>query len=174
MRTSLLTIGAVILLSVAGCNSPAAPPAATTSPKGFAIYLLDPELSPQNLAVAGRLDLADQPLLGVSDIIAYTQATHEIELTSAGYEAVHSLVVPTSGKAFAVCVDGQPIYTGAFWAAYSSQSWDGVTIDPILVTKERPVIRIVLGYPAKSFFSGSDPRSDQRVLQALQQEGKLR
>ena len=200
MRTSIFAISAMVLVTLVGCStrapaSPTAPPTTTQTPpstvvveptllslatitptieNGFSIYLLAQNISPQQLAVQSHLELEKNPFLSINDIVAYRKATHEIELTATGYEKIHSLSVPVNGKAFAVCVDGQLIYVGAFWVGYSSLSFDGIVIDNILATKEHPVIRIQLGYPGSTFFRGDDPRSDPRILQALEQAGKLR
>jgi hypothetical protein len=147
-----------------------------TIENGFSIYLLAQDIRPDQLVTLSHLELENQPLLSMEDMVSYTKATHEIELTAAGYERIHSLSVPTSGTAFAVCVNGEPIYAGAFWSLISSQSFDGVVImiDPISTTREHAVIQIQLGYPGADFFHGDDPRSDPRILQALQQAGKLK
>jgi hypothetical protein len=200
VRASILAIGTLVLVTVAGCSirtpvpaptlptatqtppslaavEPTLPPPATIGPasqEGFAIYLLAQGISPQQLAILSHLELEKQPLLSGSNIVAYSKATNEIELTASGYEHMHALSVPTSGKAFAVCVDGEPIYAGAFWVPISSQSFDGVVIDPQQATRQNPVIQIRLGYPTPAFFRGDDPRSDPRLLQALEQAGKLR
>ena len=152
------------------------PPAALTpaGDYGFSIHLLARDLPPQQLAILSHLELEKDPLLSVSDIASYNKATHEIELTAAGYEKIHALSVPLDGKAFAVCVGGQPVYAGAFWVAYSSVSFDGIVIDVSRATEENPVLQIQLGYPGPAFFHGDDPRSDPRVLQALEQAGKLK
>jgi hypothetical protein len=190
----------LVLVILVGCNSGAtpstiAPPTvpqtalssvvveptllsqATVTPtieNGISIYLLAQDATPEQLATLSHLELEDQPVMSSDDIVSYTKATHEIELTASGYERIHSLSIPTTGIAFVVCVKGEPIYSGAFWAGYSSQSFDGVVIDPILATKEHPVIQIQLGYPGPDFFHGDDPRSDPRILQALEQAGKLK
>jgi hypothetical protein len=154
---------------------PARSPTPTTGAKQtFAIYLTDPEIPPARLAIQSHLELAADPILTVDDIISYVWDTHEITLTAAGLERLHALSVPTHGKSFVVCLDRQLIYAGAFWAAYSSQSFDGVVIDPTLATLERPVVQIQLGYPGPGFFRGEDPRSDARILAALEGAGKLR
>jgi len=181
-----LAMGLLLLAALAaGCYRTSARPAGKPSPspaatptrvsgEGLAIYLTDPEIRPDKLAIQSHLDLAAEAILTTDDIIGYEWATHEITLTAAGIERLQALQVPTTGKSFAVCVDGAPVYAGAFWAGYSSQSFDGVVIDPILVTVERPVVRIQLGYPGPGFFHGEDPRSDPRIRQALEREGKLR
>ncbi len=170
-----------VSILAAGCDRP--PPAPTTNPsptatpprgEGLAIYLTDPEIPPGKLAMLSHLELADEPILSQDDIVSYVWDTHEITLVPAAVERLQALKVPTSGKSFAVCVDGAPVYAGAFWAGYSSQSFDGVVIDPILVTLERPVIRIELGYPGASFFSGADPRSARTIRAALEAAGKLK
>ncbi|MCX5971816.1 MAG: hypothetical protein NTV14_10015 [Coprothermobacterota bacterium] len=188
----VFTLASLLLLILAGCSigtplSPIATPTAsqassssqpTTSipgiVKGFSIYLTNPNIKPEQLPFLSHLELETEPILSNQDIVTYTQATHEIVLTASAAERIQSLHAPTSGLAFAVCVDGQPVYAGAFWPSYSSQSYDGVAIDPVLVSKERPVVQIQLGYPGPDFFRGEDPRSDPRVLKALQQDGKLK
>jgi hypothetical protein len=198
MRTSICAISALVLLALAGCRagssvSPNAPPTATqtsspvveltqfsqaavtpTIANGFSICLLTQDSSPQQLASLSHLDLAEKPLLTIDDIISYRKATHEIELTAAGYDRIDRLSIPVNGKAFAVCVDGQPIYAGAFWVGYSSLSFDGVVIDALRASREQPVLQIQLGYPGADFFHGDDPRSDPKILQALEEAGKIR
>ena len=187
-----ITFGFLLLVGLTACS--AGPPATSGAPpttvptslflrpatptpgivKGFAIYLTDLKIKPEQLPFLSHLELEVEPILSNEDIVTYSQATHEIVLTASAAERIQSLQPPTSGLAFAVCVDGQPVYAGAFWPGYSSQSYDGITIDPILVTRERPVIQIQLGYPGPDFFQGKDPRSDPRVLEALQEDGKLK
>lgn len=189
-------ISGLVLVTLIGCSAgvPASPIATQTNPssavveptvspsaaitpaivKGFSIYLLADSKPTESPAVLDHLDLESRPVLTIDDIVTYAKATHEIELTSAGYERMHGLRVPTNGIAFAVCVDGEPIYRGAFWAAYSSQSFNGIVIDPTLATAEHPVIQIRLGYPVSDLFHWDDPRSDPRILQALEQAGKLK
>jgi len=171
-----------VLLVASGCDAakrlatPGAgfPTMTTVVKRTFAIYLTDPEIPPERLKMQSHLDLAAEPILTADDVITYIWATHEITLTARGVERLQALHVPTSGKSFAVCVGGAPVYAGAFWVGYSSQSFDGVVIDPILVTWERPVIQIQLGYPRSDFFRGEDPRSDSSIRAALEAAGKLR
>ena len=177
-----LLVACLALLVASGCDAhkrfsvPAAPSptVAAASEVEFAIYLTDPEIPPNRLAIQSHLELATEPILAADDIIHYVWDTHEITLTGAGLQRLQALSIPTSGKSFVVCLDRQPVYAGAFWAGYSSQSFDGVVIDPILATAERPVVQIQLGYPGRSFFRGEDPRSDPAIRAALEAAGKLR
>lgn len=189
MRTTEFAVIALVLVTLVGCSAKApvsetVQPTATQTPLpldtvtpttegGFSIYLLAQHVSPQQLAVLSHLELDKTPFLSANDIVSYDKATHEIELTDTGYHKVHGLPVPVDGKAFAVCVDGQPIYAGAFWVGYSSLSFDGIVIDTLRATKEDPVIQIQLGYPGSAFYRGEDPRSDPAIVQALEQAGKL-
>lgn len=108
--------------------------------------------------------------LSADDLVAYDPATHELALTPAAAERLAGLRPPTTGLPFVVCVGSWPIYQGAFWPGYSSLSYNGVVIDPILAG--RGTVRIELGYPAEGLFEGEDPRADPRILQALERAGK--
>lgn len=164
--TILIVLG-FVLAGLSGCDTGA--PAT-----GFEIYLLAQDIPPEWLILLSHLELQAEPLLSSDDVVSYREDTHEIELTAAGVEAIRSLEVPVDGTSFAVCVDGQPVYGGAFWAAYSSLSFDGVVIETTRASEEHPVIRIELGYPGPDFFRGADPRPDPKVLRALEQAGKPR
>jgi len=156
----------LIALTVFGC----APPEG----EGFAIYLLAHDTPVSEIPAMSHLELADEPLISVVDIVSYSASTHEIELTAEAYRRIAALEVPVWGKAFAVCVDGHPVYWGAFWTVISSMSFDGVTI--LLPIRPEPhVIQLQLGYPeSPELFKGEDPRGNGRILESLKQAGKLR
>lgn len=140
----------------------------------FSIYLTRDNTPVSKLPALNQIELADQPLIAIDDIVSYNQETHEIELTADAYQRVNELDIPTSGMVFVACVDSQPVYWGAFWAPYSSQSFDGVIILIPSFCTEADSIQIELGYPAPGFYSGEDPRSDPKILQSLEQAGKLK
>jgi len=141
----------------------------------FAIYLLAEDVKVSELAAVDlqSLPLQDAPTISTADIVAYTWGTHEIKLTAAGFERVMALQVRTWGLPFVVCVDRKPVYWGAFWTPYSSQSFEGVTIMLPLGAQDS-TIQIELGYPGSDFFLGQDPRFDAEVRKALERAGKLR
>lgn len=175
-RALAVAVAAALLATLAsGCDSYKRSATSTPEPtEGFAIYLTEPEISPDRLAIQSHLQIADEPLLTEADLVQYVWASHEMTLTAAGYEKLHALKPPTNGISFVVCVNQSPVYAGAFWPAYSSQSWDGVTIDPVLITADRPVVEIALGYPGSGFYQGADPRGDERIKAALEKAGKLK
>jgi len=157
-------------LTAFSCTSPKGEP---SKKEGFAIYLLARDISVSEMPIVGNLELADGPIVSLGDVVSYYRNTHEIELTAEAHERLLELEVPTNGKVFVVCVDRQPVYWGAFWPGYSSMTFDGVTIHtPIPL--DRHTIRLELGYPSESFYSGEDPRSNPEIMQSLQQTGKLR
>jgi len=157
----------LISLALSGCSSPKAP-------EGFSIYLTRENTPVFELPTLGQIELADRPVIAMDAIVSYRQETHEIELTADAYERVNNLDIPTSGMALVACVDSQPIYWGAFWAPFSSQSFDGVTILIPSLSPDEHLIQIELGYPAPSFYSGEDPRSDPKILRSLERAGKLK
>jgi hypothetical protein len=154
-----------ILLMLTGCSAPAH--------EGFAIYLTRGDIPPAQMPILSHIDIAEQPVIGMNDIITYNAQTHEIKLTASAYEVISKLEVPVRGKSFMVCVDRKPLYSGAFWTPISSISYDGVTIWKPLSPGEPHVITLELGYPSSSFYGGEDPRNNPEVLRSLEQSGKL-
>jgi len=154
-----------ILLIFSGCTA--------IEGEGFAIYLTKEDISPAQMEAFSHVDIADQPIISISDVTAYNAQTHEIELTDEAFERVSQLDVPVRGKSFMVCVDKAPIYWGAFWTPISSISFDGVTIWKPINTQEPKVITLELGYPSSSYYAGEDPRNNAIVIGSLDQAGKL-
>jgi len=142
--------------------------------EGFAIYLTKQDIPPAQMEALIHVDIAERPIITVSDIITYDAQEHELRLTASAFERVSQLDVPTRGKSFIVCVDKAPIYWGAFWVPWSSLSFDGVTIwKPLTLDESHDVIRLELGYPSSALYIGEDPRSNPVVIESLEQAGKL-
>jgi hypothetical protein len=154
-----------ILFTSNGCS--------TKAGEGFAIYLTKDDVSPSHLSVLSHVDIEEEPLIGIDDIITYNAGTHEITLTSDAYKRIVDLEVPVGGRSFMVCVDKQPVYSGAFWVAFSSMSFDGITIWKPLGIQETSIIKLEPGYPSSSFFTGEDPRNNVLIIDSLKKAGKL-
>jgi len=161
---------AAILL--AACARPAAPVS-----EGFAIYLLAEKLPPAEVAQADldTLKLEGEPILSTEDIVAYARGTHQITLTPSAKERLGQLEVPVSGAGipFVVCVDKEPIYSGAFWSPLSSLSFDGTIImllPGVMPGAQLDYVRIEANFVSER----PDPRPDPRVLRALERAGKLK
>jgi len=155
-----------IPLMSAGCSAPDAP-------EGFAIYLTRDNVPPSQMEMLSHVERAQEPVISTDDIVSYDASTHEMTLTQEAFVRIAELEVPTSGKSFLVCVDGSPVYWGAFWVLYSSQSFDGVTIWKPLGVQDSTIVAIELGYPSFSFYQGEDPRNNPLLLASLEQAGKL-
>jgi hypothetical protein len=137
----------------------------------FGIYFTAQDVSIDSLAILSYIEPSDEPLISICDVKSYTSEVHEIELTASAADRIQQMNLP--GKAFVVCVDNQPVYSGAFMSAYFSRSYDGVVIMWPLVNDNGKTIRIELGYPGEEFFRGEDPRSDPRILGCLERCNKL-
>jgi len=146
---------------------------ATLQREGFAIYLTKQDISPVQMEALSHADIAEEPIITISDIITYDAQEHELEITTGAFERISQLCVPVRGKSFIVCIDKNPIYWGAFWTPISSISFDGVVICKPLGSQEPKVITIGFGYPTPFFFQGEDPRNNSTVLHSLEQAGKL-
>ena len=160
---ALTIVGAVIVSS--GCQ--------TSRDEGFAIYLTKEDVPPAQMEALSHVEIADQPIISLTDIITYNAQTHELKLTADAFERISKLDVPVSGKSFVICVDKGPLYWGAFWTPISSLSFDGVTIWKPLNSHELKVITLELGYPSSSFYRGEDPRNNTEALKSLERAGKL-
>jgi len=142
--------------------------------KGFAIYLTKQDIPPAQMEALSHVDIAERPIITISDIITYDAQEHELRLTASAFERISQIDVPTRGTSFIVCVDKAPIYWGAFWVPWSSLSFDGVTIwKPLTLEESHDVIRLELGYPSSVLYIGEDPRSNPVVIESLEQAGKL-
>jgi hypothetical protein len=137
--------------------------------EGFAIYLTRDNIPPSDLAIVSHIDIADTPIISADDIVYYDRDRHEIALTTEAFQRIQDMKVPTSGTSFAVCVNKSPVYAGAFWAWYSSQSFDGIVIMTPLTMEKGAVIRIELGYVQD--YSGADPRGNESIRQASKPPG---
>jgi len=160
----LLSVGIIFILS--SCRP---------APAGeFAIYLPAKELTGPQVAGADlrNLSLQSKPTIAAGDILAYDPTTHTMQLTPAAAQRLAQLKVGVYGRAFIVCVGTEPIYAGAFWSPVSSVSFNGVIIE--LPARVEDELALTLGYPTAAVSSGTDPRSDQRILTALRRAGKLK
>ena len=161
-----LAVAAVcFLLLSGGCSAP--------EREGFAIYLTKGDISPAQMPALSYVDMAEKPVISISDIVSYDVNTHEITLTADAFDRISNLVVPVRGTSFVVCVDKKLIYWGAFWTPISSLSFDGVTIMKPLGSRDTSVIKLGLGYPGSTFFQGADPRINAEVMESLKKAGKL-
>ena len=153
-------LGAVLVFGTltAGC--------ARTSGEGFAIYLTDQQ-SFSTWPPTPTPEIIGTPVITANDIRSYDRNHHEITLIQSAFDRLASLDVPVSGLGFAVCVNKEVIYSGAFWTPISSMSYSGPVIIIPLGNQSADTVKIELGYPTGTLFQGQDPRSDPRIFDAL-------
>jgi hypothetical protein len=161
--TTVIIVWGFLLSS--GCSTP--------NHEGFAIYLTKGDIPPSRMPALSHVDIAEQPIIGMIDIITYNAQTLELKFTTSSFEDISQLDVPVSGKSFVVCVDREPVYWGTFWTPISSIPFEGVTIWKPLNSQEPKVITLELGYPSSSFYGSEDPRNNPEVIESLEQAGKL-
>lgn len=137
----------------------------------FEIYLLSADFvgeeNDEDQVCANKEEL----ILSNSDIQSYDLESHEIRLNQAAFERLSPMQL--AGKPFVVCANQDPIYTGEFMALFMSRSSEGVVILWPPMEEDAPIMQIQLGYPGPDFYTGEDPRSDKRILKALEQAGLL-
>lgn len=119
------------------------------------------------------LKLSDTALIAAEDILTYERNIHKLTLTEAGYQKLLLQKTPVQGIPLIAAVGKQPIYALALWTPLSSLSYEGVIIMQPFDPSDRSVY-ILTGYPSDEFYEGSDPRSDERIFDALSKDGKLR
>lgn len=165
-------VAAVLIFVLAGCKQP---DVHVQKVGGFAIYLVEQSVDTAQLSKieVDSIPLEDLPVITMNDIISYEKETHKIELTLSAYDRLIQMGVPVNGRPFVVCLDGKPVYAGAFWVMWSSLSFDGVVIMLPSLTNT-VTIQLSLGYPDPGFFKGKDPRNNKKIFQSLELAGKLK
>ena len=164
MRDRYRKLPAVLLMVVVGLELFTG--CGKSTGEGFAIYVTTLEPAAV-LPTTTPPDITGSPFITINDILSYDKNHHELMLTESAFARLTQLEVPVNGLGFAVCVNREVIYSGAFWTPISSVSYDGPVIIVPLNSQSTRKVKIDLGYPSSSFFQGQDPRSDPRILNAL-------
>ncbi len=136
--------------------------------------LSDPKVTAQTAATMplASLGLATEPVIRLSSIAWYAGAKHQVFWDQlATTAALRNKVgnVGTQGVPFVVEADGARIYLGTFYSLISSQTFPGPTI--VMENLSPAGFTIDPAYPAPT--SGTDLRSDPRILKVLTETGKL-
>ena len=171
---------AILELAYAGNHDPRNSPAIIAAlqqagkinHEGFAIYLPEGDVSPQNMPDLNSVKLPTQPFIGLNDIVSYNPENCQLTLTPDALNRIIALQVGVYGKPFVVCVDRIPVYWGAFWTPISSVPFDGFAIEQPL-NNQTNTIAIQKGYPTASFFTDIDWVDDRTIQESFRQAGKL-
>lgn len=142
---------------------------------GIHIYLLSNHESLDPLWEIGDSTIVpeESPIIGYEDILSYDQKSHAFKISSSAQASLKGKESDIHGRPFVLVADKEYIYTGYFWASYSSSICPWLTIDPIHA-QYAGELRIELGYPwMMEDMSIPDRRNDERILGILRQDRKL-
>ena len=162
----------ILLLAVAPVGLGRRTLTLNNQPSDFAIYLLKDDTL-QIWQVKGlslsALDLANRPLVGISDIESYQWSDHSIRLTIAGiakFKALEDKTNSTSGFPFVVVVGNERVYLGNIYRMHSSYMPGDL---PLIFA---PIVRTLkIGRALDR--SIEDKRNDLRVYKELARRNKL-
>jgi hypothetical protein len=141
--------------------------------KSLDIYFLKSyNTNPQSdVIISGSEVLSDEKAIGYDEIIKYDPENHCFTLKRNTVVRLND-DPPIHKKAFAVVIDGEIIYTGYFWALYSSAICDWINID--YLDNGQNKVYVKLGYPTNAYGNGSkDERNNDKIIKLLECDGKL-
>jgi hypothetical protein len=146
---------------------------------GFAIYTTK-NFMPYNQSIdyntfnLDTVDLNDKPFLTGEDIISYDSSSHVLTLDKNRIELTYPRQ-SVYGQMFIVFLYDEPVYCGFFWYAFSSVPCNWIYIRDANENGglKSNQIELSAGFPNPSFFHGSDPRSDKKIIEYFKSAGKL-
>jgi hypothetical protein len=141
---------------------------------GLEIYLLKDyqTKAPGMEIIAGSEKPGKSPIISYQDIIYYDSTDFCFKIDSAKAKELNLINWSTQGTAFSLTIDGSVIYSGYFMPGYSSSGADWFTIDPLSIDSK---IYVRPGYPMDiSKLIGIDPRNDERIIELLKKDNKLK
>ena len=115
------------------------------------------------------IELSSNPIISYDELLKYNSKTHQFSVPPSTVDKLEDKF----GSAFAVTIDKEVIYTGYFWAAYSSATVNWVTIDILEGVRDNK-LEVSLGYPWMiSEWNIPDNRNNRRLLSVFARDGKL-
>lgn len=121
------------------------------------------------------IELNDTALIKDSEILSYDQVNYTFKISAKKANWLNDFEKnATHGKAFALTVDKNVIYTGYFWASFSSSMVDWVVIDPLNYGGDN-TLTVELGYPGlMPQMVIPDLRNDKRIIDLLRSTNRLK
>lgn len=111
------------------------------------------------------------PLVADGDILYYNKSTTTFKLAKDIKPVIKNY---GPDRAFAVTVNGQPVYYGRFQPAWMSSVIYGIaTIDPVLMADNELPIKF-LHWDGNLTLQQLDRRNDSRIIDALKASGRIR
>jgi len=169
------SIRILIIFSVLSIAIPACDTYSGDAEGEVELYLLESfETSDQSCAInEASVELRKHPLIAYSEFFSYNSKKHIFTISDAAAEAVEDQEHSVSGLPFAVVANGELIYTGYFWPAYSSMGCQWIIIDPLMIFGDNE-LRVELGYPGPlDGVEIPDKRNNEVILDIFKRDGKL-
>lgn len=169
MRIIVLTLAFLTILSVS-CEEKK-----TSREGGIQIYLLSDYESyqPSMRINEGTVLREKEPLIRYTDILSYDSRNYSFNITNSAQDILKDKELNLHSRAFVLVANHENIYTGYFWASYSSSICPWLTIDPIHA-QYAGELTVQLGYPGlMEGMSIPDRRNDGRILSILRHDRKL-
>ena len=115
--------------------------------------------------------LSDEKAISYEEIKVYNKDNHCFEVEKSTIKKLNE-EPPIFRKVFALTIDGEIIYTGYFWAAYSSSICNWTVIDYLDYGNNK--LCVDQGYPSGLYGqNGPDKRNDSRIIDLLECDKKL-
>ena len=173
MKTTII-LSLLCCLMATGCKKN---PYVAKSDSSIEIYLLKSytKVAGTDAINTSSVLLEESPLIKYGDILWYDSTNYTFKISEAPAKWLNDTQTSHShGKAFAVTIDKKILYTGYFWAGFSSASCNWITIDPLNYSG-RNELRVSIGYPG--LLPGAnipDHRNDKELLDLLEADKKLK
>ena len=124
--------------------------------------------------IDGSAIISDTALIKYDEIISYNKNKYSFKVSDRIVGWLNDFENnPIHGTAFALTIDKEVIYTGYFWASFSSLMCDWIVIDPLNISGKNE-LTVKLGYPGLVVGDTiPDKRNDKRILDVLKMDNKL-
>ncbi len=143
--------------------------------EGFEIYLTKNYYT-HNLSMDySKIDfdtilLSDMPILRYNDLKKYNLSSHKFTL-GISHDSLKIGDASVYGRMFVVTIDKSPVYCGFKWPVISSVPCNWVYIqEPYKALDNLQDNELVMSFTSETY---SDPRADSRIVDRLQQDGKI-
>ena len=170
----LLLIAIIPILGLLSCKKESS---TNNNQSVIEIYLLKSFKKIDNSARISNdsIILSDTALIKNSEILSYDKTNFTFTVSENKAKWLNNFELNKShGKAFAVTIDKNVIYTGYFWASFSSSMVDWIVIDPLNYSGGNK-LAVKLGYPGLApQMIIPDLRNDKRLIDLLSLTNRLK
>lgn len=144
--------------------------------EGVAFYLVaDFKFQPGMGIDLEYITLESEPFISNDEIVAYDSAAHVFELN----KYVDPFFMGSDnidGKVFVVMVDNDTLYAGVVWSPVHSMSLSNIVLTQPFMYEylQGTFVELAEAYPSESFATGPVNLNDERLIDRLAADGKLK